>query len=200
MKVTKRIPMRDRIWDVTYGAGAVWATEPYRGYVDRINPKTNKVGRRIHIKNFGPANLRYGGGAVWVGSTFGRRVVRIDARTNRATTVRVGDTPRSVAVTSSAIWVSNNRSNTVSRIDPKTRKVVATIHVGQGPENAAIGIDGTVFVPNVGDDTVSRIDPATNKVIQTIAVGIRPFPAASAFGDIWVPSAGGTEVYRLHIG
>jgi YVTN family beta-propeller protein len=112
----------------------------------------------------------------------------------------VGDTPRSVAVTSSAIWVSNNRSNTVSRIDPKTRKVVATIHVGQGPENAAIGIDGTVFVPNVGDDTVSRIDPATNKVIQTIAVGIRPFPAASAFGDIWVPSAGGTEVYRLHIG
>jgi YVTN family beta-propeller protein len=200
MKITKRIPMRDQIWDIAYGAGAVWATEPNRGYVDRINPRTNKVGRRIHIKNFGPGNLRYGGGAVWVGSTFGRRVVRIDAHTNRVSTVRVGDTPRSVAVTSDAIWVSNNRSNTVSRINPKTRKVVATIHVGQGPENAAIGADGTVFVPNVGDDTVSRIDPATNKVIQTISVGIRPFPAAAAFGDIWVPSAGGTEVYRLHIG
>ena len=49
-------------------------------------------------------------------------------------------------------------------------------------------------------DTVSRIDPATNTVIQTIPVGIKPFPAANAFGDIWVPSAGGTEVYRLHVG
>jgi len=31
-------------------------------------------------------------------------------------------------------------------------------------------------------------------------VGTTPFPAAAAFGDIWVPSAGGTEVYRIHIG
>ena len=142
--------MRDQIWDVVYGAGAVWATEPNRGYVDRINPKTNKVGRRIHIPKSGPANLRYGGGAVWVGSLFGRRVFRIDARTNRVTSVRVGQTPRSVAVSSNAIWVSNNGSNTVSRIDPKTRKVVATISVGQEPENAAVAADGTVFVPNVG--------------------------------------------------
>jgi YVTN family beta-propeller protein len=199
MKVTRTIRMRDQIWDVTYGAGSVWATEPNLGYVDRINPKTNKVGRRIHIPHSGPANLRYGGGAVWVGSLSGRKVFRIDARTNRVTSVRVGETPRSVAVTSSAIWVSNNGSNTVSRIDAKTRRVVATIRVGQNPENAAAAPDGTVFVPNVGDDSVSRIDPATNKVIQTIPVGIKPFPAASAFGDIWVPSAGGTEVYRLHV-
>ncbi|HVD49658.1 MAG TPA: hypothetical protein VNB50_06505, partial [Gaiellaceae bacterium] len=113
--------------------------------------------------------------------------------------VRVGQKPRSVAVTSTAIWVSNNGSNTVSRIDPKSRKVVATIRVGQQPENAAVAADGTVFVPNVGADTVSRIDPATNTVIQTIPVGNGPFPAASAFGDIWVPSSQGTEVYRLHV-
>jgi YVTN family beta-propeller protein len=199
MKVTRRIPMRDQIWDVAFGAGALWATEPNRGNVDRINPKTNKVGRRIRIKGGAPANLRYGGGAVWLGSLSGRRVFRIDARTNRVTSVRVGENPRSVAVTSTAIWVSNNASNTVSRVDPKTRKVVATIRVGQGPENAAVAPDGTVFVPNVGADTVSRIDPATNTVVQTIAVGPRPFPAASAFGDIWVPSSGGTEVFRLHV-
>jgi YVTN family beta-propeller protein len=77
---------------------------------------------------------------------------------------------------------------------------VATIRVGQGPENAAVAADGTVFVPNVGSDTVSRIDPATNSVIETIPVGSKPFPAAFAFGDIWVPSSGGTELYRLHAG
>jgi YVTN family beta-propeller protein len=98
------------------------------------------------------------------------------------------------------VWVSNRLSNTVSRIDPRTRKVVARVRVGVQPENPAVAPDGTVFVPNLGSNTVSRIDPATNKVIETIPVGTMPFPAAGAFGDIWVPSAGGTDVYRLHIG
>ena len=77
---------------------------------------------------------------------------------------------------------------------------MATIHVGQQPENPAVADDGTVFVPNLADNTVSRIDPATNRVIGTIPVGTMPFPAANAFGDIWVPAAGESHVYRLHIG
>ena len=60
--------------------------------------------------------------------------------------------------------------------------------------------DGTVYVPNTGANTLSRIDPATNRVIDVIDVGPGPFPAASAFGDIWVPSSRGTEVYRVHAG
>jgi YVTN family beta-propeller protein len=200
MKVVKRIRLADQVWDVTYGAGSVWATEPNLGYVLRISPKTNKVRRRIRIRKAAPANLRYGDGAVWVGSLFGRHVFRIDARTNRVTSVRVGNGPRSVAVSKTAVWVSNRLSNTVSRINPRRRKVVATIHVGQQPENAAVARDGTVFVPNLAADTVSRIDPASNTVIETIHVGSRPFPAASAFGDIWVPSYGGTDVYRLRTG
>ena len=117
------------------------------------------------------------------------------ART-RSPAIRVGRTPRSLAASDSAIWVSNHLSNTVSRINPKTRKVVATIRVGKKPENAAIADDGTIFVPNLGSNTVSRIDPATNKVVNTISVGTGPFPAASAYGDIWIPSSGGTDVYR----
>lgn len=77
--------------------------------------------------------------------------------------------------------------------------MVATIKVGKKPENAAIADDGTVFVPNLGSNTLSRIDPATNKVVNTLSVGTKPFPAANAFGDIWVPSAGGTDVVRVHI-
>jgi hypothetical protein len=38
------------------------------------------------------------------------------------------------------------------------------------------------------------------QVVGTIAVGQKPFPAAFAFGDVWVPSYGGREVYRIHIG
>jgi YVTN family beta-propeller protein len=145
-------------------------------------------------------NLRYGGGAVWVGTQNGNRIFRIDTRTGRVSSVRVGNVPRAVAVSPSAVWVSNFRDNTVSRIDPATRKVVATIPVGEGPENAAVAADGTVFVPDVTAGTVSRIDPATNKVVDTIAVGSQPFPIAFAFGDIWVPIYGGHDVDRIHVG
>ncbi len=201
MKVVKRIHLPDLIWDVTFGARSVWATETTLGYVDRIDPKKNRVRKRIKLpRGSRPANLRYGAGAVWVGQQSGNRIFRIDVRTNRVTSVRVGNGPRSLAVSPTAVWVSNSADNTVSRIDPATRTVVATIPVGQLPENAAIAGDGTVFVPSVNDGTVSRIDPATNQVIGTIPVGQRPFPAAFAFGDVWVPSYGGRDVYRIHVG
>lgn len=201
MKVVKRIRLRDRIWDVAFGAGSVWATEANLGYVDRINPRKNRVRHRFRMPGRPQlGNLRYGGGAVWVGQQFGNRIFRIDVRRGRVSSVRVGSGPRSVAVSPTAVWVSNALDGTVSRIDPATRKVVATIAVGQNPGNAAVAADGTVFVPNALDGTVSRIDPATNRVIDTIAVGARPFPIAVAFGDVWVPMYGGTEVYRIHIG
>jgi YVTN family beta-propeller protein len=201
MKVVKRIKLPDRIWDVTFGAGSVWATETALNIVVRIDPRTNRVQRRFHIPGYPQlGNLRYGGGAVWVGTQNGNRIFRIDTRTGRMTSVRVGNGPRSVAVSPSAVWASNFHDNTVSRIDPTTRKVVATIPVGEGPDNAAIAADGTVFVPNVTAGTVSRIDPATNKVVDTLTVGSMPYPIAFAFGDIWVPLAGGRNVARIHIG
>jgi YVTN family beta-propeller protein len=201
MKVVKRIKLPDRIWDATFGAGSVWATETSLGVVARINPKTNRVSRRFVMPGAtGLGNLRYGGRAVWVGEQFGNRVFRIDTRIGRVSFVRVGNGPRALAVSPTAVWVSNFSDNTVSRIDPSTRKVVATIPVGKGPDNAAIAGDGTVFVPDVTAGTVSRIDPATNKVVDTIEVGAQPFPIAFAFGDIWVPIYGGRDVDRIHVG
>jgi YVTN family beta-propeller protein len=201
MKLVKRIHLPDQIWDITFGAGSVWATESSRGYVDRINARTNRVRRRIRLPSGTlPRNLRFGDGAVWVGQQFGNRIFRIDAKTNRVSTVLVGNGPHATAVSPTAVWVSNSDDNTVSRIDPSTRKVVATIPVGKDPDNAAIAGDGTVFVPNVAGGTVSRIDPATNQVIDTIAVGSQPFPIAFAFGDIWVPIYGGRDVDRIHVG
>jgi len=85
------------------------------------------------------------------------------------------------------------------RLNPRTLRVVARVKVGLGPSNAAIASDGSVFVPNA-DGTVSRIDPARNKVVATFKVGPRPYPAASAFGDVWVPLSGGRQVVRFHVG
>jgi YVTN family beta-propeller protein len=85
-------------------------------------------------------------------------------------------------------------------LNPRTLRVVARVKVGFGPSNAAIAPDGSVFVPNTPDGTVSRIDSARNKVVATYKVGRNPYPAATAFGDVWVPLSGGTQVVRFHVG
>ena len=85
----------------------------------------------------------------------------------------------------------------MTRIDPATNAVVATIIVGAQPANPAIAANGHVFVPLKGENKLVEIDPATNTIIGKTAVGPGPFPAAEAFGDIWVPSYKGTQVYRI---
>jgi YVTN family beta-propeller protein len=125
----------------------------------------------------------------------------VDPATNRAGAVPVGlFAPDSLAVGPSGIWVASSGDQFVVRISPRTLKVVARIKVGLGPSNPAIASDGTVFVPNNADGTVSRIDPRRNRVVATFRVGSHPYPAATAFGDVWVPASGGRQVVRFPVG
>jgi YVTN family beta-propeller protein len=93
--------------------------------------------------------------------------------------------------------VTSRTGNVALRIDPATNSVVATVAVGKAPVEPAFAADGALWVPNSGDNTVSRIDTATNLVTHTIAVGQRPLVLNQAFGDIWAPSYGGSDVWRI---
>lgn len=108
--------------------------------------------------------------------------------------------PDSIAVSDAAIWVTSSADLVAVRLNPKTLRVVARVTVGLGPSDAAIAGDGSVFVPNNGDGTVSRIDPVRSKVVATYKVGPNRYPAATAFGDVWVPVSGGRQVVRFHVG
>src|SRR5262249_10896213 len=149
-KVTKRIKVAgpDSLWDVIYAAGAVWGTDYVRGTVIRIDPRTNRVVRRIAVGE-SPSNLRYGAGAIWVGSQTGHVVFRIDPTTSGFTKIPVDlERPDSTAVSDTAVWVTDNAAHgSVTRIDPEANTVVATIPVGKSPSNPAIAPDGTVVVP-----------------------------------------------------
>jgi YVTN family beta-propeller protein len=145
--------------------------------------------------------VRYGAGAIWVGNAAGKSIWRVDPTTNLARPIPTGlYGPESLAVSDRAIWVTAGSGSTVVRINPRTLNVVARVKVGFGPNNPAIAADGSVFVPNHGDGTVSRIDAARNRVIGTWRVGPAPFPAAFAFGDVWVPVRGGRTIVRFHVG
>ena len=74
--------------------------------------------------------------------------------------------------------------------------VGATISVGNGPVDAAVAPDGTVYVTNVDDGTVSVIKDEL--VTTTISVGKNPVGAAVApDGSVYVTNAGDGTVSVL---
>ena len=77
------------------GFGSVWAADPIREQVLRIDPASRRVVARIPVG--GEARVAVGGGAVWAiagdllygGDNGPVRLLRIDPRTNRAAVARV---------------------------------------------------------------------------------------------------------------
>jgi YVTN family beta-propeller protein len=91
---------------LTVGAGSVWATDPFDGWVWRIDPGPHPVTRTIPA-DFGVSHLAFGNGAVWVANFLRGTVSRIDPRTNTVTkTVPVSGTPDGVAVGNGSAWIS----------------------------------------------------------------------------------------------
>jgi DNA-binding beta-propeller fold protein YncE len=100
-----------------------------------------------------------------------------------------------LAADDTAIW-AHNPEGTVTRIDPKTNAVVATIDVGRGFGQMAIG-SNAIWVVNHDYATISKIDPQTNKVVDTIDLH-GPFGALTVTPDaVWVGSLAQNAIIRI---
>jgi YVTN family beta-propeller protein len=97
----------------------------------------------------------------------------------------------SVVSFAGSLWVTDNQTATLSRIEPTTKRVIASIPVGNGGTQLTGGA-GSVWVANSDDSTVSRVDPATNSVVATIPVGANPQGITATPGAVWVASHDGT--------
>ena len=87
------------------GEHGVWLTDSSEGTVWRIDPERLSV-RTIEVQE-GADSIAVGAGAVWVTNSVRGTVSRIDPAANRVTaTIRVGGTPRGVAVGGGRVWVS----------------------------------------------------------------------------------------------
>jgi DNA-binding SARP family transcriptional activator/DNA-binding beta-propeller fold protein YncE len=148
---------------IAIASGALWAAEPMRGDVVRIDERTAKVVARIDVPG-DPTRIVAGVGGVWVttphpkGALWRARstVVRIDPRTNKqVATIAVPATSRRVATGGGYLWVTSGTyqgepgvpatGGVVSKIDPHTNRVVATIKVGFRPDGIIVS-NGLVWV------------------------------------------------------
>jgi DNA-binding SARP family transcriptional activator len=166
---TARVDKRVRGVDASalaIGSGALWAAEPMRGDVVRIDERTAKVAARIDVPG-DPTRIAAGVGGVWVttphpqGALWRARsaVVRIDPRTKKkVATIAVPATSRRVATGGGYLWVTSGT------------------------------YQGEPGVPATGG-VVSKIDPHTNRVVATIKVGFRPDGIIVSHGLVWVAVA-----------
>jgi YVTN family beta-propeller protein len=176
-------------------AGSVWTSDFTLGQVVRIDPKTNKVARRISLPGR-PFALAYGAGSVWVADREANTMARIDPRTNRITKrITIGFQSYGAAFGAGSVWVTSEADGTVRRISPKTNRVTKTIKVGALP-NGVVYAFGALWVANLGSGGLVRVDAKTNRVTKRIKLAkvdwITPSP-----DSLWVSSETG-QVYRVN--
>ena len=148
------------------GAGFVWVSEYSSPFLLKINPKTNKVVRKIGVGN-GSCGLGFGAGSLWVEDTSSNTISRVSAATGRRTAaVKVGLQPYDATYAYGSAWATAHGAGEVDRIDPTSNRVVKRFKL-----NSAIGVVGAFgSVWATGDEGVLRIDPSSNRVIATIPV------------------------------
>jgi DNA-binding SARP family transcriptional activator/DNA-binding beta-propeller fold protein YncE len=176
------------------GEGGVWVTAP-ASTVLRIDPRSNRIGRRIVLDNT-VAEIAAGAGAVWVGSgspdenTITKIDPKLNAATARVAVGRIVEGPLATAAgaidaAAGSVWVAATGDGTVWRIDASNELSRRSIRVGATPLGLSAG-EGAAWVTKASDGSVSQIDPRQEEAVRTIRVGNVSSAIASAYGRVWV--------------
>lgn len=192
-KPVARIAIGSQPCGAASGLGSVWVAGYGTGQLARIDPRTNRVTRRIRVAR-GICHLAVRGGAVWVASDRTNVVYRVNPRRGRVVArIPVGAWPADLEFGFGSLWVSAYELGKV-RIDPLTNRVTRVYQVGGNPAGLA-RVDGNVWIAFGRRGTsLGRLDPVTAN-LTTFDIGrTGPGFLGSAFGSLWTTTADGYAV------
>ena len=89
-QVVARIPIGPSLWDVEFGAGAVWATSEFNGTVAASTRRRTRIVATIKVGHGAAAGPLRRGRDLGRRATPGKSIYRVDPATNRARAVPVG--------------------------------------------------------------------------------------------------------------
>ena len=111
--------------------------------------------------------------------------------------IRGAKATASFALTDRNAWVSDRTTGFVYRIDVRTNRVVGRTKIGVNPLIGDTAPDGAVWIPLQGEARIARLDPSTGRVTTRLKVGFGPTFVNLAFGDLWIDSFQGDDIYRV---
>ena len=122
-----------------------------------------------------PKDFRLHGGRAYVADYGSRTLSIVDLATGDRTAVKVGRSPRGVALSAdgATAYVTNMGSGTVSVVDTAAAKVTATWKACRSPRHAVVAGD-RLLVSCYGARDVVVLDATSGKKLRTVRVGRGP--------------------------
>jgi streptogramin lyase len=167
--------------------GSVWVAND-GGTLVRINPRTNRVTKRIRVGR-GACSLTVGAGALWI-ANYKRGLIRVTPR-GRVRRIEVGAVPFDVIVAYQRVWVTAWGAGKLVVLDPHTLEILRRVAVGPRPAGL-IARRGTIWV-GFGSSTtaIARVNPLIFRV-DRIEVGDRaPGWFVAGAPDLWIQANDG---------
>jgi YVTN family beta-propeller protein len=154
--------------------GTLWVTNSRRHVLLGLDAATLAVTARWKTGRI-PKDFRLGGGRAYVADYGGRTLSIIDLASGDRTAVKVGRSPRGVALSGdgATAYVTNMGSGTVSVVDTAAAKVTATWKACRSPRHAVVAGD-RLLVGCYGARHVVVLDAATGDKLRTVKVGRGP--------------------------
>ena len=177
------------------GFGAIWVANDGSGTLVRVDPRTNRVTRRIRLRP-GVFAVTRGFGALWTVNYRTQLLTRVNPASGRKRSVRVGGEPGSVVAAFGRVWVTAWASGRLVMVDPRSLRVLKRIRIGPTPANLRVA-NGAIWVGFGRSATsVARVDPATAGIVR-IPVGVQsPRSFVTGTRDVWI-QAGDHTLVRL---
>lgn len=151
-------------------AKSMWCAETdfnanYTGYLDQVDPATNRIVRRIHpggTVGSGPY-IAYAAGHLWLMGNDDPHLLSISTTTGRAVSFKLPGWlglsafyDEQIAVGAGSLWI-RIANPTVARINPRTGRITRTYPADSGGEGGSPLIAfGSLWVANFSSDTVWR--------------------------------------------
>jgi hypothetical protein len=198
----------------TFGDGSLWAQSEDWTRLERIDPKSHLVLRKIKLPISLPASghvfpAAFCGGSIW--SVADTAVIRYDTAKNAVAAVITLPKATSqasphrgwfdanyAACAGGKVWVPNLAG--LYRINMKkntAKRLRIAIHPNsQLGDPGLTASRGQVFV-RTSDNAVTQVDARTGKVVRTYpAGGGGGEQIAVGFGSVWIPAATDSSVWR----
>jgi branched-chain amino acid transport system substrate-binding protein len=135
---------------IAAGAEGVWALAEEGPNLLEIDPRTNRVVRRIELETSVLTGLAVGGGSVWATDVEEGVLWRIEPGPDPITrTIDVGFGVTAVAYGAGSVWITNFVRDEIVRVDAGTNSITARIPLAGTPPSVAASAD-TAWVSIAG--------------------------------------------------